>query len=179
MLTIHNTGLVVVDVQGRLARLVHDSENVVANIAKLIKGAEALNLPIIWLEQNPDKLGETIPELRGLLSRYKPIAKYTFNGVGADAFVETVEKSKCTDWLICGIETHICVYQTALGLLARGYNVELVIDGVSSRTLHNKELAISKLSSKGVGLTSFEMCLYELLGDCRSPEFRRILRLVK
>ncbi|KAL8218962.1 UNVERIFIED_CONTAM: hypothetical protein K2H54_000388 [Gekko kuhli] len=145
MLTTTNTGLLVVDIQGKLARLVEGSDALIANTARLVAGARLLGLPVVWLEQNPDKLGAT--------------------GV--------------SHWLVCGIEAHICVYQTVLGLLDAGSQVSLVVDAVSSRSAANRELAIHKLAAHGAELTSVEMSLYELLGDCRHPAFRSILALIK
>lgn len=80
---------------------------------------------------------------------------------------------------MCGIEAHICVYQTVLGLLDSGADVSLVVDAVSSRSAANRDLAIAQLATRGARLTSVEMCLYELLGDCRHPAFRPILALIK
>ncbi len=179
MLTRDNTGLIVVDIQGKLAEIVHDSEQLITNTLALIKGANVLGLPILWLEQNPEKLGGTTPAIADALTPHKPITKYTFDGFGSVEFEEAVKQSGISCWLVCGIETHICVYQTVSSLIHLGYGVELVCDCVSSRALANKELAISKLSANGVGITSVEMCLYELVGDCRSSEFRDILRLIK
>lgn len=179
MLTRDNTGLIVVDIQGKLAEIVHDSEQLIANTLALVKGAKVLDLPILWLEQNPEKLGGTTPVIADALTPHKPITKYTFDGFGSVEFEEAVKQSGVSHWLVCGIETHICVYQTVSSLVHLGYAVELVCDCVSSRTLANKELAIAKLSANGVGITSVEMCLYELVGDCRSGEFRDILRLIK
>lgn len=82
-------------------------------------------------------------------------------------------------WLVCGIEAHICVYQTALSLRQSGYRVELVTDCVSSRAAANKALALAKLTANGVALTGLEMCLYEMVEDCRAPEFKDILTLIK
>lgn len=82
-------------------------------------------------------------------------------------------------WLVCGIEAHICVYQSVLGLLASGARVSLVVDATSSRTAANRDLAISQLAARGAALTSVEMCLFDLMGDCRHPAFRQILALVK
>ena len=179
MLSRDDTGLIVVDIQGKLANIVHDSEKMIPNTLALIKGAKVLNLPILWLEQNPEKLGATIPEISNALTPLEPIAKYTFDGCGSKLFDEAVKQSNVNQWLVCGIETHICVYQTVSSLIQRGYAIELVSDCVSSRRLSNKELAISKLAAKGVGMTSVEMCLYELVGDCRASEFREILRLIR
>lgn len=179
MLNKEKTGLIVVDIQGKLTRLVHDSDVLVANCEKLIKGAQALDLPILWLEQNPDRIGETVEELSSLLSEQKPIHKFTFDACEEDQFIQAVNLAKVDTWLICGIEAHICVYQTALSLKRMGFKVQLVSDCVSSRTLANKNLGIQKLVNNGVELTGLEMCLFELVKDCRAKEFKEILGLIK
>ncbi|MBU2022804.1 MAG: hydrolase [Gammaproteobacteria bacterium] len=179
MLRKDKTGLVVIDVQGKLATIVHDSEAFIANLVKLVKAAKLLGLPILWLEQNPEKLGATVPELREVVDMVEPIAKYSFSACGEPAFVDAVKKAKVNTWLVSGIEAHICVYQTALGLLDLGYEVELVSDCVSSRAIENKEMALAKLARKGAEVTSLEMCLFELIGDCRADEFRSALSLIK
>jgi nicotinamidase-related amidase len=179
MLRKDKTGLVVIDVQGKLATIVHDSEAFIANLVKLVKAAKLLGMPILWLEQNPEKLGATVPELREVLDMVEPIAKYSFSACGEPVFVEAIKKAKMNTWLITGIEAHICVYQTALGLLDLGYDVELVSDCVSSRTIENKNMALAKLARKGAEVTSLEMCLFELIGDCRADEFRAALSLIK
>lgn len=179
MLRKERTGLVVVDVQGKLATIVHDSELFIANLVKLINAAKLLGLPILWLEQNPEKLGATVPALREVLDLAKPIPKFSFSACGEPTFVDTLRKSKVNTWLLCGIEAHICVYQTALDLLDSGYMVELVSDCVSSRSLDNKTLALEKLTRKGADVTSLEMCLFELIRDCRADEFKAALNLIK
>ncbi|WP_219702975.1 hydrolase [Marinomonas lutimaris] len=179
MLRKDKTGLVIIDVQGKLATIVHDSEAFIANLVKLVKAAKLLGMPILWLEQNPEKLGATLPELREVLDMVEPIAKYSFSACGEPIFVEAIKKAKMNTWLITGIEAHICVYQTALGLLDLGYDVELVSDCVSSRTIENKDMALAKLARKGAEVTSLEMCLFELIGDCRADEFRAALSLIK
>ena|SRR5690554_239719 len=179
MLSQEKTGLVIVDVQGRLAGLVHESAALLSNIRALIQGCQILKLPIIWLEQSPQALGPTAPELTALLTGNQPIEKHTFNGCDNSDFSMAVADSKMRQWLVCGIEAHICVYQTALGLLAKNYEVEVVADCVSSRAKANLDLALNKLQNKGVGLTSVEMCLYELLKDARKEQFKKILPLIK
>ncbi len=179
MLVKNDTGLIVVDVQGKLARLVHDSKSMVANIAKLVQGAQVLGLPILWLEQNPDKLGPTVQEISELLAGQSPITKYTFDAGKEPDFVSAVHSTDVKTWLICGIEAHICVYQSASHLKNLGFEVELVGDCIASRSKTNKKLAIAKLTAKGIGITGLEMCLYELVGDCRSEEFKSILKLIK
>ena len=179
MLKKESTGLIVVDIQGKLAHLVHDSDALIANCEKLIKGSLTLGLPIICLEQNPDKLGSTVDELSTLLKAIDPIPKFTFNACEEPKFIAAVRAENVDTWLVCGIEAHICAYQTAIGLLALGYKVQLVGDCVSSRTITNKDLSISRLRDNGVDITGLEMCLYELVKDCRSPEFKKILHLIK
>lgn len=179
MLAKESTGLIVVDIQGKLARLVHDSATLLVNCEKLIRGASLLDLPVIFLEQNPARLGPTVEELSVLSNDFKPISKFTFNACESPEFIDMLRAKNLDTWLVCGIETHICVYQTVTGLAELGFNVQLVGDCVSSRTLHNKELGISRLQGSGVIITGLEMCLYELVKDCREPEFKEILSLVK
>ena len=161
----------------------HDSDALVSNCEKLIKGVQALDLPILWLEQNPEKIGSTVDELSNLLSsptsHQEPIIKYTFDGCENDQFIEAVKAANVNTWIVCGIEAHICVYQTAISLKRMGFDVQIVSDCVSSRELANKKLAINKLVNNGVELTGLEMCLFELVKDCRTPVFKEILVLIK
>lgn len=179
MLNKQNTGLIVVDIQGKLAHLVDDSSAFIANCEKLIQGFQALGLPIIYLEQNPDKLGSTIDQISLLLNKFEPISKFTFNACNEAKFINAVTAENVNTWLVCGIEAHICVYQTVIGLSDLGYKVQLVNDCVSSRTLANKQLGINRLIKNGIDITGLEMCLYELVKDCRSPEFKQILSLIR
>lgn len=179
MLDRNHTGLLVVDVQGKLARLVEGSAPLIANTAILIKGVQTLGLPVIWLEQNPDKLGATVPELQPLQAGTQVLPKFSFGALGEPQVAAAISETGLNHWLVCGIEAHICVYQTVLGLLEAGLGATLVVDAVSSRIAANRELAITKLAARGAELGSVEMCLYELLGDCRDPAFRQILSLVR
>ncbi|TMO57201.1 hydrolase [Pseudoalteromonas phenolica] len=179
MLNRYNTGLVIVDIQGKLATLVHESEAMIAQTVKLVQAAKILDLPIVFLEQLPEKLGPTISELQAHLDDIPAIVKSTFDGCGSEEFLQAIDAASVDNWLVCGIEAHICVYQTALGLKEREFGVELVQDCVSSRTRENKELALTKLNQAGIQLTSFEMCLYELVKDANDPVFKQVLPLVK
>jgi nicotinamidase-related amidase len=179
MLNQESTGLIIVDVQGKLARIVHESEAFLNNIKILIQGCQILKLPIIWLEQNPQGLGQTVSELGDLLNGYQPLEKFTFNACDNHTFVEEIAKSGAQQWLVCGIEAHVCIYQTCSGLLSRGYEVEVVADCISSRTKENIDLALAKLEDRGASHTSVEMCLFELIKDARKEEFRQILPLIK
>lgn len=179
MLLQENTGLILIDVQGKLARIVDESERLVSNLEKLIRGCQILSIPIIWAEQNPKGLGATIPELQKLLAHQKPIEKYAFNAFENETFKQAITESGRKQWLICGIEAHICVYQTALSLLLDNYEVEIITDCVSSRSKESVDVALKKLENKGASLTNIEMCLYELVKDSRREIFKEILTLIK
>lgn len=179
MLVQENTGLIVIDVQGKLARIVNESEKLVSNLEKLIRGCQILSIPIIWAEQNPKGLGSTIPELGKLLTHQKAIEKNSFNAFENESFKQAILESGRQQWLICGIEAHICVYQTALGLLSHKFEIEIVADCVSSRSKESVNLALKKLQNKGASLTNIEMCLYELVKDSRREIFKEILTLIK
>lgn len=179
MLVQEETGLIVIDVQGKLARIVHDSEKLTTNLEKLIRGCQILSIPIIWTEQNPKGLGSTIPELEKLLIHQKTIEKYSFNALDNEVFRQAIIDWGRKQWLICGIEAHICVYQTAMGLLSSGFEVEIVADCISSRSAESIETALQKLQQKGASVTNIEMCLYELVKDSRRETFKEILTLIK
>ncbi|GAK86736.1 isochorismatase [Vibrio ponticus] len=179
MLNKEDTGLIVVDIQGKLASLVDDSETLIANCSKLIQGAQALGLPIIWLEQNPEKLGPTVDSISELMGEQAPITKFTFDGCSEVGFKHALNEAQKHSWLVCGIEAHICVYQTATHLANLHFDIHVVSDCVSSRDVRNKQLALTKFSQESVKLTGLEMCLYELVKDCRAPEFKQILTLIK
>ncbi len=130
MLTTTNTGLLVVDIQGKLARLVEGSDALIANTARLGAGARLLGLPVVWLEQNPDKLGATVPELQLMQTGDLVLPKHSFGALGEPALADALARQGVSHWLVCGIEAHICVYQTVQGLLDAGSQVSLVVDAV-------------------------------------------------
>jgi len=180
MLTVDNTALLIIDVQGKLAQLMHQKEKLFANLEKIIKGAQVLELPLIWTEQVPEKLGPTSPELAELLIRSaQPISKASFSCCGVEPFVSALAQTKRRQVLVTGIETHICVYQTSVDLLAQGYEVQVVADAVSSRTAENRQLGLDRMHSAGAVLTSTEMALFELLRVAEGDKFRQISKIVK
>lgn len=179
MLIKANTGLLVVDIQGKLSHLVHDSESMFRNVIKLIKGCSLLDLPIIALEQNPEKLGSTASEIEALLGTYPHIKKFNFNACNEQTFIEQLNKTNIDTWLVCGIESHICVYQTAMGLKMMDKSVSVVTDCISSRHMNNKMVAIDKFKANNIGLTSVEMCLFELIKDCRDAKFKELLNIIR
>lgn len=179
MLDRGNTALVLIDIQGKLATLMHDREQLYASLQILVQGARALELPIVWLEQYPKRLGPTIPEVADLLPDLEPLPKVCFSACGLEAFRSRLRDTGRRQLLLAGIETHICVYQTGRDLLAGGYYLEVVADAVSSRTADNRRLGLERLAAAGAQITSVEMCLFELLREASGPAFKEIARLVK
>lgn len=178
MFTVEEACLVIVDIQGKLATIVDESETMIQNVAKLVQAMGALEVPVLWLEQNPTRLGETSVEISQHM-KGQPIPKIAFSACQEDAFVEAVQKSGRSQFIITGIETHICVYQTARQLKEQGFEVEVVVDGVSSRTKENKEVGLAKMQALGILPTSTEMILYELLQTGNHEQFKTVLKLVK
>lgn len=178
MFTVEKACLVVVDVQGKLATIVDDSEMVIGNVAKLVQAMQALEVPILWLEQNPSRLGGTALEIAQHLEG-QPIPKMAFSACQEEAFVEAMKENGRTQFIVTGIETHICVYQSARHLKEQGFEVEVVVDAVSSRTKANKEIGLTKMHALGIYPTCTEMILYELLQRADHEHFKTILKLVK
>jgi nicotinamidase-related amidase len=179
MLDIQNCCLVVVDVQGKLAQMMHDKQALFKNIQILIKAAKVLDIPILWCQQCPMLMGATAPEIAELLTDSQPINKSSFSCCGDEQFNEKLKALSRSQILLCGIEAHICIYQTAVNLLANDYEVTAVADAVSSRVLENKQIAISRMQAEGVKIGSTEMTIFELLKTAEHARFRQIAKLVK
>lgn len=179
MLQPDDTALIIIDVQGKLATLMHEKERLFQNLTRLIRGAQILEIPIVLTEQYPQGLGETVPEIKALMPDVQPIIKMSFSCCGEEAFLDAIEELEREQLLVAGIESHVCVYQTVADLLDAGYNVEVVADAVSSRTAENYKLGLSRMDDMGAWLTSTEMALFELLRVAGTPTFKEISKLVK
>lgn len=179
MLQKDQTVFVLVDVQGKLAQIVNNSEILHDNLEKLIKGLQVLDIPILWLEQYPDGLGPTTESLSLLLKGQEPIAKMTFSAAGNEEFMKQLEDTGRKQVLIAGIETHICVYMTTADLLEQGYEVEVIEDAVTSRTEANKRIGLEKMKNLGASVTCVETALYELIGEAGTDEFKKVLKIIK
>ena len=158
MITIENSGLFIIDVQGTLAEQMHESPALFKNLSILIQGAKLLGIPIVWVEQLPDKLGSThkdiLPYLSGPSISRKAISKSTFSAWGDNEVRSQVEKLNRRNWLVAGIECHVCVYQTVRDLLKMHYDVHVVSDAVSSRTQDNKKIGLQAMQAAGAKMTS-------------------------
>ena len=179
MLTPKETLLLIIDVQGRLAPAVFESEKVERNIQKLIRACHVLEVPLLVTEQYPKGLGNTIPSLRELMAETVVVEKTSFSCCGSQEFMRQLRALNRNDILIAGMETHVCVYQTAIELIEFGYNVHLLTDGVSSRTEANRELGIRCIEKAGASLTSTEMAIFELLRVAEGERFKAISAIVK
>jgi len=179
MLEVESCCLIVVDVQGKLAQLMSGKESLFKSIRILIQAAQILEIPILWCQQVPEALGSTIPEIAELLTGHEAINKASFSCCGAEEFNVKLEALNRSQILLCGIETHVCIYQTAVDLLGRGLDVAVVADAVSSRTVDNKQIALSRMTAEGARLACTEMVLFELLKTAQHPQFRQIAKLVK
>ena len=174
-----NTALIVIDVQGKLAQLMHNKEELYANLVRMIEGARVLDLPILWTEQYPQGLGETDPEIAAHLAGLTPLVKDTFSCCGDSNFMDALNRTGRRQLLVTGIEAHVCVYQTTSELLQTDYQVEVVADAVSSRTEQNKRIGLERMQAKGAGVVSTEMCLLELLQVAKGDAFKQILKIIK
>ena len=179
MLKIENTVLLLVDVQGKLARLMYEKERLFDNLQRLIKGIQLLGIPVLWVEQNPGGLGPTVPEVADLLPDAKPIPKMSFSSCRNDRFLKSLKELDRSQVLIAGIETHICVYQTAVDLVEMGLEVQVATDAVSSRTAENKAVGLQRMKDAGTAWTSVETALFELLGVAEGETFKAMLKIVK
>jgi nicotinamidase-related amidase len=169
------TTLIVVDVQEGFRKAVPDFEKVAKATATLIEGAEAIRIPVVVTEQYPKGLGETVPEVAEHLPEgMEPIVKVCFSAAEAEGF----DLGGRDQALVCGIETHVCVNQTALDLLGSGVEVHIAEDAVGSRFEENKRVGLHKMERAGAELSSVETALFELLGRAGTDEFKRVQKLV-
>jgi nicotinamidase-related amidase len=172
--------LAVIDIQEKLAPAIHEKERLIRNSQLLIRLADILSLPIIVSTQYVKGLGPTIAEISSLLPAVEPVDKLEFGCFGNDAYCTAVGKlPNRNTLLLCGMEAHICVMQTALGALNQGLNVHVAADAVSSRTELNWKLGLNRMQAAGAVLSSTEMMIYELLGKSGTPAFKEMLKHLK
>ena len=179
MLQIQDCCLVVVDVQGKLAQLMHNRKILFKNIRILIQAAKILDIPILWCQQCPDALGPTVPDVAELLADSQPINKTSFSCCGCEQFNSQLNTLNRNQVLLCGIEAHVCIYQTAVDLLRKDFRVDVIADAVSSRTSENKEIALSGMAAEGARISSVEMAIFELLKTAEHPQFKNVAKLIK
>ena len=173
--------LIVVDIQEKLLPPIWEKERFVRNAQLLIRLAGILKIPALVTTQYAKGLGNTVPDIASLLPGTSPIDKLTFSCFGSDGFCSLLKRlpGQRTTALLCGMETHICVMQTALGALREGYLVHVASDAVSSRTELNWRIGLDRMRAAGAILSSTEMIVYELLRASGTPAFRELLPYMK
>ncbi len=173
--------LIVIDMQEKLLPPIWEKERLVRNVQLLIRLAGILKIPALVTTQYAKGLGNTVPDLASILPDTPPIDKLMFSCFGSDVFCSLLKRlpGQRTTVLLCGMETHICVMQTALGALREGYLVHVAADAVSSRTELNWRVGLDRMRAAGAIPSSTEMMIYELLRSSGAPAFREMLPYLK
>jgi nicotinamidase-related amidase len=173
--------LVVIDIQEKLLPPIFQKEQLVRNSQLLIRAATILKIPALISTQYAKGLGETVPEVASLLAGTEAIDKTLFSCFGSDVFCSVLKRlpGKRNTLLLCGMESHICVTQTALGALREGYLVHVASDAVSSRTEWNWKIGLERMRAAGAVISSTEMMIYELMRSSSSAAFKELLPHLK
>jgi len=176
----NKTALVVVDMQEAFRSAIPEFPQIASRISIAVRGFQILNLPIIVTEQYPKGLGRTAEEiLFSMPAEFEFIEKTTFSSCGTQSFIEKLQATEASQIVLCGLESHICVNQTAHDLLDKNFEVHILIDCVGSRFTQDKEAALRKMQMNGAVPSTIEMALFELLGDARHEQFKEIQNLIK
>jgi nicotinamidase-related amidase len=172
--------LVVIDIQERLAPAMKKKvyANVLANVDLLVKGMEVLEIPTVVTEQYPRGLGHTVEALAQACSA-NVVEKVSFGCSGEPNFMSYLKEQGRTQVIVVGMEAHVCVYQTVLGLIESGYHVHLVRDAICSRNKNDYQAAVESVARVGANVLTTEMALFQLLKEAGTPEFKAISKLVK
>ena len=169
--------LLIIDVQEKIIRPIFKKDSIIKNIKKLIDAYQILEENIFLSEQNPFKLGSTIPELLPK-NGFKKIEKMEFSLANIQEFLEELKNKKITNLIVCGIETHICIQQTVLDCLQKGFEVILVSDAMSSRNRVDHEIALHRMIQNGAILTTTEAIIFELCKTADRKEFKEIRNII-
>lgn len=177
----HNehTGLIVIDVQSRLMAVMRRKESVIANILKLLQLSKLFSLPVILTEQHPKMLGTTVPEIKDILLSYKPVVKMEFDCCDVEDFNSRIDAADLKTIILIGVEAHICILQTCMSLLARGYSVHVPQDAVDSRIEENWHVGIELMRQAGAVITSAETVIFQILKRAGTNEFKEMIKIVK
>jgi nicotinamidase-related amidase len=169
--------LLVIDIQEKLLPPIFQKEQLVKNSQLLIRLAGILKIPALMTVQYPKGLGNTVPEISSLLPGTEPIDKQMFSCFGSDVFCSLLKRlpGQRNTLLLCGMECHICVAQTALAALREGYIVHVASDAVSSRAEWNWKIGLERMRAAGAIISSTEMMIYELLRSSGAPAFKEML----
>ncbi len=179
MLNPDKTCLILIDVQEKLAAVMHDSQTMVSNCAILLQIAATLEMPIVWCQQYPKAIGPTVEPLRQHLHGIEPVDKLCFSGCGHPDGAARLEQTGAETAILCGLESHVCVFQTAMDLIQKGLYVHVIADAVASRTPENKQIGLDRMAAAGAVVSSTEMLLFELLRTAEHPHFKTLSKLIR
>jgi nicotinamidase-related amidase len=176
----HSAGLLVIDIQEKFRPAIASFDAVIAEAVRLVRAFGILRMPVIATEQYPQGLGPTVkPIIDALPPKTVPLVKKCFSCCGADGFIERLERTGVTALALCGVETHVCVYQTALDLIAQGHTVIAIANAMASRKEPDHVTALRRIEQSGGIIMTVEMLLFDLLRTADAPDFREIQKLVK
>lgn len=174
------TALWVVDVQTKLFPSIDRKDAVLEKICLFLKAAQIFKLPLVVTEQYPKGLGHTLPNILSLLPENQSIwEKTAFSGYFDEEIKSHVNALACRNWILIGVETHICMLQTAKDLIAANRNVVILNDATTARSFHDYSTGIEELKGIGARISNSETVIYELIRDAKAPEFKEILNLIK
>jgi nicotinamidase-related amidase len=180
--------LVVVDVQSKLLPSIHEADETVEQICRLVRGFRIVGAPILVTEQYRKGLGETDSRIQAVVAekdpagndhRFESFEKTYFSCVMDDPFRAALEATGRKQIVLCGIESHVCIYQTATHLIQRGYHVEIAADAVSSRSAYNKKIALKRLAVEGAKISCVEMAVFEMLEMCGTDPFKQWVKAIR
>lgn len=178
MFNAKETAVICIDIQEKLVNMLKNSAEIAQNSTKLMKAAAILEIDTIITEQYPKGLGSTIEEIKNI-KNFKTIEKTSFSALQTEEFKNEFEKINAKNVVIFGIETHICVYQTVIDLLEKGYSVYVISDCSSSRAVFNHKTALELMKQKGANITTLEIVLFDFLKSSKHPNFKEIQGLIK
>jgi len=180
LVSANNSSLIVVDVQIRLAQAMSDRETLLRNCGILLTAANMMSIPVTITEQYPKGLGHTEPSLADLFPDNSiPVEKTCFSCCDSETFATSLSNTGKQQVILCGIESHVCVLQTAMELLDRNYRVFVVADAVDSRSKDNKRIALERMRQAGIVITATESVLFEWLRDAKNEHFKSVTALIR
>jgi len=169
----------IVDIQERLMPHMYNTEEFLSNCEKLISGLNALEIPVLLLEQYPKGLGHTDEKIKAILKTYEPIEKVEFNCCDNEVILKTLKESGKKNVILMGVESHVCLMQSALGLKEEGFLPIVIADCVSSRNQNDKKFALKRLIQEGCILSTYESILFEFCQKAGNDYFKAISKIVK
>ena len=174
-----HTGVVIIDVQEKLMQVMGQKQKVLDNIIRLLHLSQLYRLPVILTEHYRKWLGPTLPVIVEALPYYNPIDKMHFNCCDVGAFNDRLNSEGLRNIIVTGVESHICIFQTCVSVLEKGYSVHIPQDAVDSRTDENWRVGLRLMEKAGAVITSTEAIIYQLLKKAGTKEFNKILKIIR